>query len=321
MGEPSLQMTEGKAWLLPDEGYSLGLASGENLIMTSADGSIAPWLEALAVLLRLKRSPADGNRRVVFVSEEQAREAMGFRAQALSSGADAPGPVYEKAMYGFDPIVIYRRRDTGDTLCIVQHTDTLNSDADKKWLPLYPVLEMALLAGGFPIHAALIEFDGTGVLLAGPSGVGKSTCCSRIPAPWKILCDEETLVMMDKQGNYRAQPLPTWSECGDARIRRSWDGQRHLPLGGIFFLEKAAEDLCSPMGDGKATALSNYFALQKCRRHWAEIDGRQERVMADRVFSNAVCLSRRVPSYLLRVSRKGRFWDHLRAALPVAPGV
>ena len=41
----------------------------------------------------------------------------------------------------------------------------------------------SLYRGGLPFHAALLEYEGQGIILAAPGSTGKSTCSRRVPPP------------------------------------------------------------------------------------------------------------------------------------------
>jgi SynChlorMet cassette protein ScmC len=77
---------------------------------------------------------------------------------------------------------------------------------------LDPIFMQVIDTGALPLHAGLVEREGRGALLAGPSGIGKSTCCAKIPAPWNAHSDDETIVLRDSIGRFVAHPFPTWSD-------------------------------------------------------------------------------------------------------------
>lgn len=112
--------------------------------------------------------------------------------------------------------------------------------------------------GGVLLHSGLAACPGSwslassgrtrpeyGVLLAGRSGVGKSTALRRLPSPWLALADDVTLLLRDEKGTYWAHPWPTWSrffgeEASDGRD--IWNVQRAVPLRAIFVLEQGEKD-------------------------------------------------------------------------------
>ena len=154
--------------------------------------------------------------------------------------------------------------------------------------------------------------DEGGILLAGRSGVGKSTATRRLPWPWRSLADDATLVVRDAAGAYWAHPWPTWSrffgkEKGDGRD--TWDVQQAVPLRAIFILEQGEEDQVEPLGPGHAVALLTELAQQTATHflHGLPLD---EIAAFNRLrFENICSLVRSVPAYTLHVSLEGAFWD------------
>ncbi len=79
--------------------------------------------------------------------------------------------------------------------------------------------------GGLLVHGALAEWNGQGVILAGPGGVGKTTASKRLPRPWRSLSDDNTLIVKSPDGSYWAHPWPTWSQYRQGKMSGSWDVQ------------------------------------------------------------------------------------------------
>jgi SynChlorMet cassette protein ScmC len=184
-------------------------------------------------------------------------------------------------------------------------------------LSLQPIYQKAQDSGGLPLHAALIEKDGMGILLAAPAETGKSTCCNRIPRPWYVLSDEETLIVNngEKQNGFIAHPFPTWSEYFLRRSDLSWDVQRCLPVFAIFFLQQAETDEVFPIGKGQAAVLIYQSAMQVCSRSWVNLTLREMRNFKKRLFENACALTQTISAFNLQVSLKGRFWEKMGKVL------
>ena len=174
--------------------------------------------------------------------------------------------------------------------------------------------------GGVLLHGALAEKDGIGVILAAPGGTGKSTASGRLPAPWRSLCDDTTLVVRDSQGNYWAHPWPTWSRflgegSGGTRSGGTWDVQHAVPLKGVFFLSQAVEDGVESLGPGHAVSL-----LVECAQQASQLMARGLSKAATRAlnlerFDNLCALARVVPAHLLRISLTGAFWQGIEQTL------
>jgi len=160
-----------------------------------------------------------------------------------------------------------------------------------------------------PVHAALVEWEGKGILLAAPGDTGKSTCCRRLQPPWRVLGDEETLVIRDHDGSYLAHPFPTWSDIYERGLKKSWDVQRSVPLSAIFFLEKSEKIEVAPIGRGQAAMQLNRLAREKVTRSWWGEDPEEVTQFNGTIFGNACELIQQVQSYILRTNLTGRFWE------------
>jgi SynChlorMet cassette protein ScmC len=169
--------------------------------------------------------------------------------------------------------------------------------------------------GGVLIHGALAERDGIGVILAAPGGTGKTTASNRLPAPWRSLCDDTTLVVRDPQGNYWAHPWPTWSRFLDGGPGGAWDVQSAVPVKGIFFLARAVEDRVERVGPGQAVSLlgecvgqvSTFMAPGLCKD--------ELRALHLERFNNLCALARVIPAHVLHISMTGAFWQEIEQAL------
>lgn len=180
---------------------------------------------------------------------------------------------------------------------------------------LYPVYRKTESLGGLPLHAALLEMNGKGVAIAGPSGAGKSTCSQRIPSPWRVLGDEEQLVVRDSNGSYQAHPFPTWSRYIRHESERTWDVQYHVPLEGLFFLIKSERDAVEALGQGDAAVLIYKSAWQILRERSPILDAENLRQRKRETFENACRMSKSIPSFLLSASLDGMFWKNIENAL------
>jgi SynChlorMet cassette protein ScmC len=169
--------------------------------------------------------------------------------------------------------------------------------------------------GGLPLHAALVERNGMGILLAGHGGAGKSTCCQRLPSSWHALCDDETLVVINEEKQYFAHPFPTWSDYLWKRSERTWNVQKYVPLSAIFLLEQSETDEAIRIGQGQGATFINTLATDVCRRNWRNLDRKEERAQRKQLFQNACELARAVPAFKLRFSLNGRFWEKIEEVL------
>jgi len=283
-------------------GFSLHLGDGCRWWIGSTPPGRA-WVEKLAALMQLEPGEPDGACRLIL-----------FDGVADSSGLpqEAPGWVH---------LNLYR--------CQAWHRPGF---PDVLWefapaaphpFPAHPFMVYAstfihresIWRGGLPFHATLVERDGQGVILAAPSGTGKSTCCRRIPPPWQARCDDELLVVLAPDGRYLAHPFPTWSDYFFQRGDNPRKVQDPAPLAGIFFLEQAPWDDYTPLGPGEAAAAAAGSALEVLDRLLLVGDPGEARDLRQAVFANACDLVTKIPAFRLQVSLTGRFWENLEAAL------
>jgi SynChlorMet cassette protein ScmC len=174
--------------------------------------------------------------------------------------------------------------------------------------------------GGILIHGALAERDGMGVILAAPGGTGKTTASDRLPAPWRSLSDDSTLVVRDPHGNYWAHPWPTWSRFQDGGAGGTWDVQTAVPLKGIFVLARAVGNQAERVGPGHAVSLlvecvgqvSAFMAPGLCKEELHALN--LER------FDNLCALARIIPVHVLHISLTGAFWQEIEKALQEGDG-
>ncbi len=282
--------------------YILKLSNGHGWHII-ASKQAASWVNRLARIMELRRSELNGYPKLIFLDKD---EEVG---DALFTGlnmADMPGADWK--LHDLKWLHFYSHNDVPDMICRFGNDDTHGLDIVRMWQALHPIYERALGDGGLPFHAGLAEWKGRGVLFAASGGTGKSTCCRRLPPPWKALCDDETLIVKDKQGKYLAHPFPTWSEYIFQRSEKTWDAEQHAPVSALFFLEQAERDEVAPIGTGKASIYITQSSMQICRRDWRYLDKKEEVRRKTMLFDNACTLAKAVPSYILRVSLTGEFW-------------
>jgi SynChlorMet cassette protein ScmC len=180
---------------------------------------------------------------------------------------------------------------------------------------LLPVYESAVSGGGFPIHCALVEHEGRGLLLVGKSGAGKSTACLRLPPGWNALADDMVLSLRAPGGGFRVHPLPTWSAVEPGSRTRSWDIGQNVPLSAIFFLSQAADDAVIPAGRAMASVILAEAAMTIFNSVNSGSRAFETSPLKGDIFANAAAMVNAVPSYILRLTLGGRFWEKLEEAL------
>lgn len=169
--------------------------------------------------------------------------------------------------------------------------------------------------GGVLMHGALAERDGRGVILTAPGGTGKTTASNRLPAPWRSLCDDTTLVVRDPQGNYWAHPWPTWSRFLNGGPGGAWDVQSAVPVKGIFSLAQADEDRVERVGRGQAVSLLGEFVGQVSTFMAPGLGKEELRALHLERFNNLCALARAVPAHVLHISLAGAFWQEIERSM------
>jgi SynChlorMet cassette protein ScmC len=174
----------------------------------------------------------------------------------------------------------------------------------------------SLARGGILLHGALAARNGTGFILAGPSGAGKTTASQRLPSPWQSLSDDCTMVVRDSRGRYWAHPWPTWSRLnGRLHPTESWMVEQALPLQAMLFLKQARADRAEPVAITPATALVMESAFQLGREVVFNPDGHANQAACRKYLRAAWALAAAVPAYRLRISLTGRFWHEIERVL------
>lgn len=289
--------------------YLLRLGNGHGWEMVAAE-QVGPWLDRLASIMRLESCEPGGYPQIVFVWRKPGAGWMDDPGFLRIAGL--PGNLSRSGwrLHGLRSYLLWTHLDIPDVICELEEGDH-ELDIIMMELSLVPVYVRALETGGLPLHTALLERDGKAFLLPAAGGTGKSTCCRRIPRPWRALSDDLSLVVADGHGGYRAHPFPTWSNYIWKRSEETWDVQRHLPLSAVFFLEQDTADEAIPVGRGLAAALIAESAGQICHFFFRDFVGEQKRRIAETIFNNACNLARAVPAFRLRASIDGRFWEEM----------
>lgn len=290
-------------------GYGLQLDDGTRWRIRPT-AAMEDWLRRFASIMGL--ASTDRGRSDLTILLHTATDAGMSRTPGTWNGPDREGGIWD---FRRVPGAIIRRGLTGHEItCLLSEAG--DAEMEIEWMRhlLLPLYLDILSRDGLPVHAALAERGGRGILLAGRSGIGKSTCCRRLPLPWRGLADDLALVIRDSSGKYRAHPLPTWSAVR-AGFEGTWNVGRSVPLEAVFFLDQSESDEVVPVGKGAAAFGCSQSANEVLRSVGPfQLDGRQVNV-GSRVFENAADLCLAVPAYLLRVSLEGRFWEKIEEAI------
>jgi len=171
--------------------------------------------------------------------------------------------------------------------------------------------------GGILLHGALLEKRGKGVILAGPSGAGKTTAGRRLPSPWRALSDDMVLVVKKNSGEYQAHPWPTWSRVERKDPTGNVDATRAVPLQGLFFIQQSPEDSSSPLAKKNAIGMLLGCA-EIATGSLVRLEKRKEAVsIMKRRFHNLFDLASSVPQHELLMSMTGRYWKEIERILAI----
>lgn len=169
------------------------------------------------------------------------------------------------------------------------------------------------------IHAALVERNGRGILLAGASGAGKTTATGRMPPPWRVLSDDVSFIVKDSQGCYWVHAWPTWSMFTDGGQGGTWDVSLGIRLDGIFLLSQGSRDKATSMGRGEAICSLLESVNQASHLMTIMMNQEEQRKLRLKWFDQVYELTESVSSYHLSHSRHGAFWQEIERTCHPGP--
>ena len=169
--------------------------------------------------------------------------------------------------------------------------------------------------GGLLLHGALATRAGHGVVFAGHSGAGKSTSVCRLPAPWRALADDATLVARDDNGVYWAHSWPGPAVFVNHERPFHVDAREAVPLRAVFFLEQADRDHAGFLSGGEAVA----NLVESCGQGLSippdDDTSDERRRLWLKIFENACAMKKRLAVGKLEATLTGRFWEEIERLL------
>lgn len=191
-------------------------------------------------------------------------------------------------------------------------TETPHAKADFQ-VPWHLLLEEIIARKGAMAHGGLATLNKRGFLFVAPPGGGKSTAISRLPSPWRVLCDDAALVWPNRRGGFSASPLPTWGDL--LKPKENFQGsakfkvERKVDISGIFFLVKSDSD--------KSTQLSPLKALPRLFRALNEHPRVHavRHVFVSELIECANSLTKKTALWELKLTLGGRFWEIVSAVI------
>jgi SynChlorMet cassette protein ScmC len=297
------------------EEYLLRLGNGQGWQLSST-ATVRPEIVELGRIMGLKSCEPNGYPKLIFTRKEWGKTKSEETIRRMDKDIEVDLRRLGWKVHDLWLVRLWSHDDVPHFICEIRNEEgDYGPSILSMRLSMCPIYQQVQDSGGLPLHAGLVERDGKGVILAAPRNTGKSSCCSRFPSPWRALCDEETLVVRDDQKQYLAHPFPTWSDHVVKRCEKTWNVQRHVPPAAIFFLEQAEADEVVLVGQGEAAALINQSGMQVCRRFWNNLAYEDLNTRKKKLFENACELSKAVPTFKLRVSLQGRFWEEMERVL------
>ena len=296
--------------------FLLRLGDGKVWELVAAKGAV-PEVRQLGRMMRLKRSyqTADHSK-LVFLRNGLGKGKSDGSIQGVDEDLEAYLIELGWKAHTLNSIRLWSHDSAPDFICEFRYQEGSHEQSISSMrLSLLPIYQGAEQLGGLPLHSALVKHNDMGVMLAAPKKTGKSTCCSRFPSPWEVLCDEEALIVRDDRKQFIAHPFPTWSYYVAGDDKKTWDTQHPMPIAGIFFLEQSEKDQVAPIGQGEAAAFINQTATQVCHRFWNNLSHDEVSARKKRLFQNACELAQAIPTFKLRVSLEGRFWEQIERVI------
>lgn len=295
--------------------YYLSFSDGCSWWLSGVNES-AGWVDKFAAIMELRESRVNGSPKLIFSPKVASNGTINRASNCVSARLSNSGPNAGLSITLPESLRVWCHDNIPDVVCEVKDNDK-SSEAEiiNMWFALHPIYQRSMCIGGLPFHAALIELDGRGVLLAARGDTGKSTCCRRFPDYWKPLCDDEALVVFDRQKKYRAHPFPTWSDYLWKHSEKTWNVQYSIPLAGVFFLEQSEVDEIKPLGEGQAAVLMAESAIQVYRKFWRTSAREDKRPFRLEIFNNACKMAKLIPAYRLCVSLHGEFWKKMEQVI------
>jgi SynChlorMet cassette protein ScmC len=285
--------------MLIDNGFRLQFANGMGWRICSTEGAQA-WTKKFIEVMSLKPWDSESLPFYCFHYNE-------FNTKFMSDPEWFPQKI--------GPITVYSNPQTLDLICDIGPQVSFQNTIYSMWYSLYPLHRPLLNQGAIPIHSGLVEWKGKGILFSASGGTGKTTTINRLPQDWKILCDDEVLIMKDGYNRYVAHPMPTWSNLLLDKPPKSWAVEGNIPVSAIFFLKQSDRDEVIAIDSGIGTVLINQVSSQILRRSWKLDELSKQLEMKKKLFDLSCELAKELPCLILHISLKGKFWRGIEAVL------
>lgn len=219
----------------------------------------------------------------------------------------------------FDPtMIIHMANDMrSSTVYIVKSPAMTDSMMGFLWRRVYylPIISFIMHSNATLIHGILAESDeGKGVILSGPSGIGKSTAARRLSTPWQVLADD-CLIAIKHGEEWYAQPVPTWSIWhSESAPPRSFETQRAVKLAGLFLLDRG-KDCAVPLDYKQSIVGLTRSVGDMSKVMIGTLPAPLAKQVFNRSFSAAAKFVSERPSFILYATLEGKFWENMEQAI------
>jgi SynChlorMet cassette protein ScmC len=290
-------------------GYCLELSDGNSWWITCDDEN-KKRIDKLASIMKLQACPINNSPKIIF-SEPLRTDTPSCYCEYPSCEINSSNDNTNWNVYNYRSVRIWNHNENPDFICeIMENSDEL-VEYVIFWNSLMPIYWKSTTLKGIPFHSGLAEYQGKGVLFAASGGTGKSTCCRRLPDHWNPLCDDEALIVLDKNNQYRVHPFPTWSDYLFKRAENKWDVQYSVPLSAIFFIEQSPYDEVIPLSIPESAMLITESSAQTWNRFFSCMARELQIKISQEIFNNAFNIAKSIPAFRLRVSLIGQFWEKI----------
>jgi SynChlorMet cassette protein ScmC len=302
------------------ETYSLQLSDGQSWCIV-ANESTKSWTEKFASIIGIKSSDSNKYPKLIFIRAglygSEGKKLTNFLDSDLKPNLPKSGWICNVVgiKSGRQSLRFWVHNDVKDVIIDIGIKKRSANELISMCYVLHFLYLNALQSGGLPIHSALIGKDGIGVLLPAVGGTGKTTCCLRVPPPWRPLADDENLIVCDKQGQYRVHPFPTWSRVFVPENEETWDIQKNVQLKSIFFLEQSQTDEAIPMGKGQSAMLIGKFSAPILSQTLRSMPNQESAKSKMQIIDNAINIARSIPAFKLKISLDGNFWEVIEKSI------
>ncbi|MDD4817874.1 MAG: hypothetical protein PHI85_07885 [Victivallaceae bacterium] len=183
------------------------------------------------------------------------------------------------------------------------------------WRRLYylPLLSLVTTSATCVAHGVLAEFKGSGVIVSGPSGIGKSTASRRLPPPWNVLADDCMIVQKLPDG-FHASPVPTWSlYYTSGGMARRFACERSIKLASLFLLDRGT-DRVEPITHKQAIIGFTRSIGDMTKILTGRLPDPARQTVFDRGFAMASEIAGELQVRHLYATLTGNFWSGMEAA-------